>query len=139
MNNICLIGRLTADPELRQTQSGISLVRFTLAVERPSNREETDFIPCAAWRQTAEFLSKYFRKGQRVGLTGTLTSRKYTDKDGKPRTAYEVTADRAEFVEARRARDVEIAPEPSAGPFAGMPGASPTEYTELSGDEDFPF
>ena len=91
MNNISLVGRLTADPELKQTQSGISVTSFSIAVDRPGSKDTTDFLPCVAWRQTAEFVCKYFRKGQRIGLIGKLTSRKYEDKNGNPRTAYELS------------------------------------------------
>ena len=98
MNSICLLGRLTADPELRTTQTGISVTNFTVAVDRsytPKGQEkQADFIPAQAWRHTAEFLCKYFRKGQRIALTGSLQTRSYTDRDGNKRTAYEVVADR---------------------------------------------
>ena len=139
MNNVSLVGRLTADPEPKETANGHRFATFSLAVRRPGAKDETDFIPCVAWRQTAEFLVQYFSKGQALGLTGRLASRRYEDKEGKTRTAYEVVADRLEFVEAKRARDVEIAPEPSAEPFSGMAGASGEDFTPLPGDEDLPF
>lgn len=97
MNSVCLLGRLTADPELRTTQNGISVTNFTVAVDRsytPKGQEkQADFIPAQAWRHTAEFLCKYFRKGQRIALTGSLQTRSYTDRDGNKRTAYEVVAE----------------------------------------------
>lgn len=102
MNQGAYIGRLTADPELRQTQGGISVTGFTLAIDRPGTRDKTDFINFVAWRQTAEFICKYFRKGQKIALTGYLTSRQYEDKNGNQRTAFEVVVDRAEFVESRQ-------------------------------------
>lgn len=92
MNNVTLMGRLTADPELRQTQSGISCCRFTVAVNRKfknqNNEYDADFISCTAWRQTAEFVSKYFSKGKMIALTGTLRTGSYTDKNHSDVTHY---------------------------------------------------
>lgn len=129
MNNISLVGRLTADPELKQTQSGISVTSFSIAVDRPGSKDTTDFLPCVAWRQTAEFVCKYFRKGQRIGLIGKLTSRKYEDKNGNPRTAYEVVADHVEFVESKKA---------SEGNTTNNTAAAFDEYEEIA-DDDLPF
>lgn len=103
MNSIQLIGRLTADVELKQTQSGISVCQFNLAVDRPRVKDTTDFIPCVAWRNTAEFICKYFKKGNKIALNGVLTSRKWEDKDGNNRTAYEVLAESVEFCESKSA------------------------------------
>lgn len=102
MNHGSYVGRLTADPELKQTQNRISVCSFTLAIDRRVPRDKTDFINFVAWRQTAEFICKYFRKGQNIGVTGYLSSRQYEDKNGNRRTAFEVVADRAEFVESRQ-------------------------------------
>lgn len=102
MNSIQLIGRLTADVELKQTQSGISVCQFNLAVDRPKVKDTTDFIPCVAWRGTAEFISKYFKKGNKIALNGVLTTRKWEDKDGNNRTAYEVLAENVEFCESKQ-------------------------------------
>ena len=106
MNTICLMGRLTADPELRSTQSGVAVTSFKLAVDRdytPKGQEkQADFIPVVAWRQTAEFVCKYFRKGQRAALTGSLQIRQYTDRDGNNRTAYEVVAEHVFFAESKK-------------------------------------
>ena len=105
MNMICLLGRLTADPELRHTQNQVPVTSFTLAVDRayqPKGQErQADFINIVAWRQTAEFVTRYFHKGQRLALTGTLQSRRYVDKDGNNRTAYEVVADNVFFAESK--------------------------------------
>lgn len=128
MNNISLVGRLTAAPELKQTQSGTSVVSFTLAVDRPGSREQTDFLPCVAWQKTAEFVCKYFGKGQRIGLVGKLTSRLYEDKQGNKRTAYEVVADRVEFVESKQV----------PGGAAANIDATFSEYEEID-DSDLPF
>ena len=101
MNNINLIGRITADVELKQTQNGVSVCQFTLAVDRPKVKDTTDFITCVAWRNTAEFITRYFRKGNKIALTGVLTTRKWQDKDGNNRVAYEVLADSVEFCESK--------------------------------------
>lgn len=129
MNNISLVGRITVEPELKQTQNGISVTSFSIAVDRPGSQDTTDFIPVVAWRQTAEFVCKYFRKGQRIGLTGKLTSRKYEDRDGNKRTAYEVVADRVEFVESKKA---------SEGNTTNNTAAAFDEYEEIA-DDDLPF
>lgn len=101
MNNICLMGRLSADVELKQTQSGVSVCSFTLAVNRPNVKDTTDWINCVAWRGTAEFITRYFKKGNMIAVTGILTSRKYQDNNGNKRTAFEVVVDRAEFCESK--------------------------------------
>ncbi len=105
MNCVQLVGRLTATPELKQTQSGISTTRFTVAVDRrfQKNGEEkqADFINCVAWRQTAEFVCRYFTKGQRIGLDGRITTGKYQDKDGNTRFTTDVDVNNVEFVESK--------------------------------------
>lgn len=100
INNIVLMGRLTADPELKHTNSDVAVTSFTLAVERDYRQGDeriSDFINCVAWRGTAEFVSKYFAKGQMMALTGTLQSRQYEDKQGSRRTAWEVVANNVSF------------------------------------------
>ena len=98
MNSVILKGRLTADIEVKQTQSGVTVAKFSVAVDRDFSKEkEVDFIPCTAWRQTAEFLGKYFRKGQEVLLNGRLLTNKFTDKDGNNRTSYDVMVEKVEF------------------------------------------
>lgn len=104
MNNVILMGRLTHDPELRQTQSGISSCRFTIAVNRKFKNKETneydaDFITCVAWRQTAEFVSRYFSKGSMICVSGSLRSGSYTDKNHSDVTHYttDVMVDGVEF------------------------------------------
>ena len=106
MNVVCLVGRLTADPELRQTPNGTNVCSFSVAVNRAfagaNGERQADFINCVAWRQTAEFISRYFRKGQNIGLNGTIQTRTYQDKDtGKNRTAFEVVINNAYFVESK--------------------------------------
>ena len=105
LNHVILQGRLTKDPELRQTQNGVSVTTFTLAVERDfksNGQKETDFINCSAWRQTAEFLARYFGKGRMVILEGRIEVRPYQDKDGNKRTAWDVVADRVYFGDSKR-------------------------------------
>ena len=136
MNNISLVGRITVEPELKQTQNGISVTSFSIAVDRPGSQDTTDFIPVVAWRQTAEFVCKYFRKGQRIGLTGKLTSRKYEDRDGNKRTAYEVVADRVEFVESKpKADSLDVSAEPVATGYGGFTEVAVEEIAE----DDLPF
>lgn len=94
MNNITLMGRMAKDPELKTTPSGLSVTSFTVAVSR--GKDDTDWIPVVAWKQTAEFVCNYFRKGDMIGLVGRLQSRDY-EKDGKRHTVIEVVGDRAYF------------------------------------------
>ena len=105
MNCVQLVGRLTSTPELKQTQSGISTTRFTVAVDRryqkSGEEKRADFISCVAWRQTAEFICKYFTKGQRIGLEGKITTDKYQDKDGNMRFITDVDVNNVEFVESK--------------------------------------
>ena len=101
INNVVLMGRLTAVPELKTTQSGISTVRFSVAVERRYNKQgeerQTDFVDCVAWRQTAEFVSKYFNKGSMIAVVGSIQTRNYEDKNGNKRKAVEVQVDNVSF------------------------------------------
>lgn len=100
MNNVSLMGRLTADPELKQTYNGISVLSFCIAVDRPYSKDgnqQADFINVVAWRQTAEFVSKYFSKGQMIALEGCIQTRPYEDKNGNSRIAFEVIARRVCF------------------------------------------
>lgn len=101
LNRVILMGRLTADPELRQTQSGLSVLSFSIAVERdftPKGEEkQVDFINLVAWRHTAEFISKYFTKGKMIAVDGRLQVRNYTDSNGNNRTIAEVLIDKAYF------------------------------------------
>ena len=110
LNHITIMGRLTRDPELRRTGSGIAVASFTVAVDRDfSGREggerETDFIDCVAWRQTGEFVSKYFTKGRMIVVSGRLQIRSWTDKDGNKRRTAEVVADNCYFGDSKREGD----------------------------------
>lgn len=132
MNVCALMGRLTAHPELKTTQSGVSVTSFTLAVDRaytPKGQErQADFIPCVAWRNTAEFISKYFRKGQRMAVDGSLQTRSYTANDGSKRTVYEVVVDNAYFCESKAEPSIEM-----------VAATSGNGFTEIMTDEELPF
>ena len=110
LNHITIMGRLTREPELRRTGSGIAVASFTLAVDRDfspkdGGERETDFIDCVAWRQTGEFVSKYFTKGSMAVVSGRLQIRGWTDKDGNKRRSAEVVADNVYFGESKRSSD----------------------------------
>ena len=107
LNHITIMGRLTRDPELRRTGSGIAVASFTVAVDRDfggrdGGEKETDFIDCVAWRQTGEFVSKYFTKGRMIVVSGRLQIRSWTDKDGNKRRTAEVVADNVYFGDSKR-------------------------------------
>lgn len=132
LNKVILMGRLTADPELRHTQSNTAVVNFTLAVDRAYSKDrekQTDFIEVVAWRSTAEFAFKYFRKGQLVAVVGSIQTRTWEDKQGNKRKAVEVVADEVHFAEPKRdAR----ASEPVA--------VTADEFTDISADDgELPF
>ena len=110
LNHITIMGRLTRDPELRRTGTGVAVASFTVAVDRDfSGRDggerETDFIDCVAWRQTGEFVSKYFTKGSMIVVSGRLQIRGWTDKDGNKRRTAEVVADNVYFGDSKRDND----------------------------------
>ncbi len=110
MNQVVLMGRLTRDPELRRTQSGTPVTTFTLAVDRgftprDGGERQTDFIDIVTWRNTAEFVSKYFVKGQMAAVTGRLQLRDWTDKEGNKRRSAEIVADNVYFTESKKSRE----------------------------------
>lgn len=131
LNRIILMGRLVADPELKSTQSGVSVATFRIAVDRnytPKGAErQADFIPCVAWRQTAEFINRYFSKGRMIALEGSLQSRNYEDKTGARRTAYEVMVDQAYFADGKPDGAAAPASPPAAESAAqpAMPATAP--------------
>lgn len=130
-NKAILVGRLTADPELKQTPSGVSVTSFSLAVNRaytPKGGErQTDFIDIVAWRNTAEFICKHFSKGKAILVDGSIQTRTYVDKNGQNRRAWEVAADGVHFVESKGA-------EPHLAPATGA-----DDFTEIESDSDLPF
>lgn len=109
MNTVCLMGRLTRDPELRHTQVGTAVASFTLAVDRGKSERTgeriTDFIDCVTWKGTAEIISKYFAKGQMAAVTGRLQIRDWTDKDGNKRKSAEVVVSRVFFADSKKSRE----------------------------------
>lgn len=127
LNTITLQGRLTADPELRATPNKTSVVTFTIACDNDYGEKHTDFITCVAWRQTAEFISKYFKKGQVIFVTGRLRSRAWEDRDGKKRTEWEVQIDRAYFGDSKS--------QSSSGTKSQEPGFD--DVQDASGDLPF--
>lgn len=148
-NKAILIGRLTADPELRQTQSGVSMLSFSVACARPyssGGERKTDFINVVAWRRTAEFVSKYFHKGNVIGIDGRIEMRDYTDRDGNNRRAFEVIAENAFFVESKSASQGEVSPAfappaqraPSA-PSVSYASGNAEDFEEVDLDDDLPF
>ena len=139
LNHITIMGRLTRDPELRRTGSGIAVASFTVAVDRDfasreSGERETDFIDCVAWRQTGEFVSKYFTKGRMAVVSGRLQIRSWTDKDGNKRRTAEVVADNVYFGDSRR--DGEGVP--ATGSFGGYsaPAGNPASDFAMLDDDD---
>ena len=148
MNSICLMGRLTGDPELKTTQTGVSVTSFSVAVDRAyrskDQERQTDFINCVAWRSTAEFISRYFRKGQRIALQGSLQSRRYTANDGSQRTAYEVVVDNAFFCESKGGNAGGAPSYDSQIPVMSEPKpafstANSGDFETILTDEDLPF
>lgn len=142
MNVVCLVGRLTADPELKKTPNGTNVCSFSVAVDRSytdaNGDRQADFINCVAWRQTAEFIANYFRKGQRIGLNGSIQTRQYEDKDtGKKRTAFEVVINNTYFVESKKAE------EPQNNPYLPPVQTSKAQLEDFSDirddDGDLPF
>ena len=137
LNTITIMGRLTKDPELRRTGSGIAVASFTLAVDRdfaPKNggEKETDFIECVAWKNTAEFVSKYFAKGRMAVVSGRLQIRKWQDKDGNKRQTAEVVADNVYFGDSKNSGNADT----SSGNFT----APAANFDLLDGDDsELPF
>ena len=114
-NLAILTGRLTADPELKTTPNGISVCSFSIAVDRAYKKGEekqTDFLNVVCWRSTAEFVSKWFTKGNLIGIEGSIQTRKFTDKNGNNRTAFEIVANNVHFVESKKTSNVDISADP---------------------------
>ena len=137
-NKAILIGRLTADPELKQTPNGVSVCSFSIACDRAfsgrNGERQTDFINIVTWRQQAEFVSKYFSKGRLIGIDGSIQTRSYTDKNGNKRTAFEVVADAVSFVEGKQSS------QGGEKPTLGRPAAPQAGYIDIGcEDEDLPF
>ena len=152
LNRVILMGRLTADPELRQTPSNVATLSFNVAVDRPYQKDrerQADFITCVAWRQTAEFISRYFSKGKMIIIEGALRTRTYEDKNGSKHYVTEVQVDNVQFGESKggggdSGASTFQAPKPQQ---QSMPQEEPaslaignlSEFEEILGDGDLPF
>ena len=126
LNKVVLAGRLTSDVELKQTTTGVSVYSFTLAINRKfsaNGQQQTDFIQCQAWRQTAEFIARYFKKGSALCISGSIQVRSWTDNNNQKRYATEVVADEAMFVDGKN----------------DSQGADVPNYEEMNADDDLPF
>ena len=159
LNHIVIMGRLTRDPELRRTGSGVAVASFSLAVDRDfapkdGGERETDFIDCVAWRQTGVFVSKYFAKGRMAVVSGRLQIRSWTDKDGNKRRTAEVVADNVYFGDSKRDNDggnssysgnayggnsygsnAYSAPAPSYGGYSAPASAPASDFAMLEDDD----
>lgn len=159
LNHIVIMGRLVRDPELRRTGSGIAVTSFRVAVDRDfggrneNGERETDFIDCVAWRQTGEFVSKYFTKGSMIVVSGRLQIRNWNDKEGNKRTSAEVVADNVYFGESRRSASESnssyggnsygnnnyassySAPAPSYGSYSAPAAAPASDFAMLEDDD----
>ena len=148
LNVVALLGRLTADPELRQTPQGVSVTTFTLAVNRSyvkqGEQRQADFIDIVAWRGTAEFICKYFKKGQMMAVNGSIQTRTYQDKNGNNRKAFEILADNVYFADSKGSAGGSFGEDSSRGTF---PTTEPVSYSAgdesdfavIDDDEDLPF
>ncbi len=144
-NKVILIGNLTADPELRQTQSGIPVTSFSIGVSRNyssrnaegGSQPQSDFFNIVCWRNTAEFVTKYFHKGSGILVCGQLQNRSWTDQNGQKRYATDVVADEVRFVDKKS----DSAPAPAAAAAPAPYGANPKDvsFEEMSTDDDLPF
>ena len=145
LNHITIMGRLVRDPELRRTGTGVAVASFTVAVDRDfggrdGGEKETDFIDCVAWRQTGEFVSKYFTKGRMAVVSGRLQIRTWTDKDGNKRRSAEVIADNVYFGDSKREGEAGgsyAAPAaPSYGSYSAPAASSPVSDFAMLDDND---
>ena len=142
LNHITIMGRLTRDPELRRTGSGVAVASFSLAVDRDysprdGGERETDFIDCVAWRQTGEFVSKYFTKGRMAVVSGRLQIRSWTDKDGNKRRTAEIVADNVYFGDSKRDGDSGSAYSAPAsfGGYSAPSQSSASDFAMLDDDD----
>ena len=147
-NKVILMGRLTADPELKQTQSGVAVTTFNIAVDRKysaGEEKKTDFFSIQAWRNTAEFVCKHFSKGSAILLVGELQNRSWTDQQGQKRYATDVVASEVNFCEAKKDGETNSLPRQlNTAPAQNSGGYMPTAYNspsfeEIKDDSDLPF
>ena len=141
LNKVILIGRLTANPELKQTSGGNAVTSFTIAVDRPATKDgkkETDFINIVAWRKTAEFVSKYFSKGSAIIVCGSIQTRSWKDADGKTRYATEVVASEVSFAESKKASETNVSSAEESFTEGNVGGYTANDF-EIIQDEALPF
>ena len=132
VNVSILIGRLTSDPELKQTPNGVAVTTFSIAVNRQYSKDkeqQADFINIVAWRNTSEFIAKYFKKGSAIFIKGAIQTRSWTDNNGNKRYATEVVADEAQFVDSKKAE----------AEAPNVPYSNEAHFEEMTGDQDLPF
>ena len=152
LNQVSLMGRRTADPELRHTPNDVAVTTFTVAVNRSyvkqGSERQADFIDIVAWRNTAEFVCRYFRKGQMIAVTGSIQTRTYQDREGKNRKAVEVVADNVYFTESRNSSggsasggNTSYNPDPTddQDKNTSYSSGSVDDFTVIANDEDLPF
>ncbi len=144
LNKVILGGRLTADPELKTTSSGISVVTFSIAVNRRFSKDsaqqnETDFFNVTAWRQTAEFVSRYFRKGSSICVTGSIQNRNWTDQQGQKHYRTDIVADEVMFVDSRSDSSAAADSFGGAAPAFSSPAGAAPKFEEIKTDDDLPF
>lgn len=149
MNTIVIKGRLTRDPEIRNTQTGKSVTNFSVAVNRRFQKDKADFFNVTAWEKTGEFVSKYFHKGQEIAVQGEMQSRDYTDRDGNKRNAWDLIASNVEFCGSKA--DNQGSTGGSYQPASGSPDVNPSDpapaysggdkgdFEEIPSDDDLPF
>ncbi len=123
------MGRLSDKPELRKTQNDISFTSFTIAIDKPGKNKDTNWIECCAWRETAEFITKYFEKGQMIAITGSLQTRTYTTTSGQRRKATEVLVEHAHFCGSKEGNK----------PATPAPQSKDDDFEEVGTDDDLPF
>lgn len=149
LNKVVLAGHLTATPELRQTPNGVSVTSFSIAINRrfsksadgQSQNQNVDFVNCVAWRNTADFITRYFKKGSAICITGSIQSRSWTDQQGTKRYATEVLADEANFVDSNGQGGTGFVNQDSfesAPQFSSAPAAAP-QFEDMSNEDDLPF
>lgn len=155
LNCAVIMGRLTADPELRTTGNGISVTSFSVAVDRNYQKQgqerQTDFINVVAWRQTAEFVTRYFRKGQMIAVQGSIQTRNYEDRNGNKRTAVEIVADNVSFCGSKSETGASTAPAaynnvapaaqaaPAAPATQSFSTATADDFSSVDMDDELPF
>ena len=146
LNVATIMGRLVADPELRHTPNDVAVTSFTLAVDRSyvkaGAERQADFIDVVAWRNTAEFVCKYFRKGQLMAVQGSIQTRSYTDSQGNKRKAFEIVADNVHFAESKRDANSGgnySRPETMNEPAPAYTSGNTGDFEDIPSDDDLPF